>query len=55
MWPSLSPEATSRTAGGCWRGCFVEHDNRTGEADRLVASGVKLQGFMEAGVRPARM
>lgn len=55
MWPSLSPEATSRRTCGCWRGYFVEHNNRTEEGDRLVASGVELQGFMEAGVRPMRL
>lgn len=48
-------EATSRRAGGCWRGYFVEHNRRTEEGDRLIASGVQLQGFMEAGVRPTRM
>lgn len=31
------------------------HNNRTGEGDRLVASGMKLQGFVEAGVRPVRV
>lgn len=31
------------------------HNNRTEEGDRLVASGVMLQGFVEAGVRPVRM
>lgn len=45
--PSLSPEATSRSE--CWKGYFVGHNYRTEEGDRLVASGVKLQGSVEAG------
>lgn len=28
----------------------MEHNNSTEKGDGLVASGVKLQGFMEAGV-----
>ena len=42
---------------GRWvlEGIFCGAHNRTEEGDRLVASGVKLQGFVEAGVRPMRM
>lgn len=28
------------------------HNNRTEKGDRLVASSMKLPGFVEAGVRP---
>lgn len=46
------PGANQQEGRWVLEGIFWGRNNRTEEGDRLVSSGVKFQGFMEARVRP---